>query len=186
MLEQVQEGWYEGDVSVEGMQHGGEATVAATTPAKLHRTSTKIVVRDNRGPELKIKIEAIPGPHRAVWEETKELILVRVNASHPAAQRYFGVAPEFSLQNKLEARIMVAEAVADVAVQTALKKETEKLPAGLLDIDALQAKRSRKLQELLPRLHRIVITDLEWQSVVREGNPDAAAGHGPVPAAISA
>lgn len=162
MLERVAEGWYEADVSVEGIQHGGEAIISATTPDKLHHATTRVVVRDRRGPQLEIKIEDIPGAQRAVWEESKEMILVRVNATHPAARRYFGPPPEFRLQQTTAARMMIAEAVADVAVHQTLKKQTEKMPAGALDIDGLQAERVRKLNDLLPRLHRAQISDAQW------------------------
>ncbi len=173
-LERVAEGWFEADVTIEGIQHGGDAQITATTPNKRLHASAHVVVRDARGPRLEIRIEDIPGAHRAVWEETKDLIVVRVNATHPAARRYFGPAPDFQFQNRLPARMMVAEAVADVALQQALNKEAERLPAGALDIDALQAKRSRKLQELLPRLHRAQVSDADWDrdSKLHESAPE--------------
>jgi hypothetical protein len=161
-LELVQEGWYEADVTVEGLQHGGEAIVKATTPEKAFHASAKVTVRDTKGPRLEIHIVDLPGPRRASWDESKELITVRVNATHPAARRYFGEPQKFRLQHTLPARMMIAEAVADAAVQHILSKEAEKRPAGALDVDELQANRLRKLQGLLPRLHRTQISDEEW------------------------
>lgn len=162
-LEQVNEGWYEADITVEGLQHGGEATIKATTPAKLFHATAKVTVRDTKGPRLEIHVEDIPGPRRASWDESTELITVRVNATHPAARRYFGEPPVFPLQHTLSARMMIAEAVADAAVQNVLSKEAEKRPAGALDVDELQANRLRKLHGLLPRLHRTQISDDEWK-----------------------
>jgi hypothetical protein len=175
ILEEVSEGWFEADVVVEGLQHGGEAVITATTPSKQYHARTKILVRQEKAPQFEIRIEAFPGNQRAVWEEKDGAVLVRVNAGHPAAARYFGPAPRFQLQGELESRIMIAEAVADVAVANALKKEADLLPGTFTDIDALQAKRLRKLNELLPRLHRIQVSDGEWNRSLRQRKGVASA-----------
>lgn len=174
----VEGGWYEADVTIEGVQLGGETLITARMRSGLQRAESRVRVREGGQPQIIIKLEPLKGTARAFWEETKESITVSVNTVHPAFARYFGPPPIYPYQNTLEARIVIAEAVADEAVRVVLRKEAGKISQGQLDIDALQAKRNRKLESLLPILHRIQISDAEIQAIqasasTHEGTDDA-------------
>ena len=82
-----------------------------------------------------------------------------MNATQPAAARYFGPEEEgFPYEESVAARMLIAEVVADEAVRVHLKLASEKQEQQL-DAEAFYAKRLLLLADLLPRLHKQQLLD---------------------------
>lgn len=164
-LHRVDEGWYEAEVVVEGKQLGGQAKISARIEGHIYRAEANIRVREDDVPSFKIEPKALKGNVRAVWLESKDGVVVEVNATHPAASRYFGPEDEaFPYQDSVLARLLIAEVVADEAVRVQLKKASEKQEQQL-DAEAFYAKRLLLLADLLPRLHKEQLTEGDVQKL---------------------
>jgi hypothetical protein len=146
--------WYEAGIDVEGRQHGASATVMATLGVSGIQATTKVDVRRDRGgptpPE--IKLAAMGSFVRGTFEANPDTgaIVITVNATHPSVSRYFGPAPEFVGQETLQARLMIAEIVADLTVLDILRRHLRQQP---LPVEQLYVHRFRMLKDLLPLCH---------------------------------
>jgi hypothetical protein len=104
----------------------------------------------------------MPGYYRATWESIKNgSIVVTVNATHPAARRYFGPGPDFPNQDLIAAKLLIAEVVAEEAVRDILSRKYGPTPT---DVVTYYVERLRLLNELLPKCHATQVTDSELTS----------------------
>jgi hypothetical protein len=164
-LQRVDEGWYEAEVLVEGRQLGAQVKLTARIEGHVYRAETNIRVREDDMPSFKIEPKALPGNVRAAWIQSQDGVVVEVNATHPAAARYFGPENDgFPYQESLAARMLIAEVVADEAVRVQIKKASEKQDQQL-DAEAFYAKRLILLADLLPRLHREQLGELDVAAI---------------------
>jgi hypothetical protein len=165
--------WYQDVVEVEGRQHGATATVTAQCGEGLLRTETSISVRtDQTGPPPpEIKLAAlnsfVPGTYETDEENGK--VTITVNATHPAVRRYFGLHPDFPLQESIEARMMVAEVVADLTVLDLLRRHFRQQP---IPVEQIYRRRFQLLNDLLPQAHVSLLSDAELSSL--NGNASKA------------
>lgn len=160
-LNPVDEGWCEAEVLIEGKQLGAQAKITARIEGHVYRAETTIRVREDDIPSFKIEPKALRGNVRAAWIKDKDGVVVQVNAVHPAATRYFGPEEEnFPYQESLAARMLIAEVVADEAVRVRLKESAEKHNQQL-DAEAFYAKRLVLLADLLPKLHKEQLGDID-------------------------
>ncbi len=155
LLELAADGdWYEVDVDIEGRQYGATARItAALGESGLRADATVTVRRDEVGPiPPEIKLKAMGSFVRGTIETSEETggIVITVNATHPAVRRYFGPSPAFAGQETLEARLMVAEVVADLTVLDILRRH---LRQQTLAVEQLYRRRFQMLNDLLPLCH---------------------------------
>ncbi len=172
--------WYEAAIDVEGRQHGASATVTATLGDSSIQATTKVDVRRDRGgptpPE--IKLAAMGSFVRGTFETSDETgaVVITVNATHPSVLRYFGPAPEFVGQETLQARLMIAEIVADLTVLDILRRHLRQQP---LPVEQLYLRRFRMLSDLLPVCHASQVVEEELPAIKpaqRRSNRAGAAG----------
>ena len=146
--------WYQTVVETEGRQHGAKATITARCGSGPLKAETTVEVRrDQSGPTPpEIKFAALQSQVRGLFEtaESTGAVTITVNAAHPGVRRYFGPPPEFKRQDSLEARLMIAEIVADLTVLDTLRKQLKQQP---IPIDQAYIRRYRMLHELLPLCH---------------------------------
>jgi hypothetical protein len=163
--------WYQATVDIEGRQHGATATVTATCGDGPLRAETTVEVRrEQTGPTPpQIKFAAMGSPVRGTFETDEDTgaVTITVNAAHPAVRRYFGPAPDFSGQESIEARLMVAEIVADLTVLDVLRRALRQQP---MPVEQTYRRRFLMLNDLLPLCHASQLNDTELPSV------DAVAG----------
>jgi hypothetical protein len=154
--------WYQEVIEIEGRQHGATATVTAQCGSGPLRAETTITVRaDQSGPPApEIKLAAlnsfVPGTFETDEETGK--VTITVNATHPAARRYFGPHPDFPLQESIEARMMVAEVAADLTVLDVLRRHLRQQP---LPVEQMYRRRFQMLKDLLPLCHASQLADAE-------------------------
>ena len=164
--------WFQAVVDVEGRQYGAKATVTAHCGSGLLRAETSVDVRrDQRGPiPPEIKLEAMQSFVRGTFDtdEMTGAVTIKVNATHPGVRRYFGPQPEFKGQNTVEARLMIAEIVADLTVLDTLRKQ---LKQQSMPIDQAYRRRYRMLNELLPLCHASQLGDADLSSFPPDAQP---------------
>jgi hypothetical protein len=157
--------WYQASIEVEGRQHGAKSMVTAHCGAGPLRAQTEIAVgRDQVSGQQPphIVIAAIGSYIRGAWDADEEGVTITVNATHPAVRRYFGPSPLFPGQDSNEARLMVAEIVADLAVRDLLTKQLRDQEVGA---EQLYRLRFQMLSELLPLCHAAQLGDAEVSQV---------------------
>jgi hypothetical protein len=156
--------WYEVDIDIEGRQYGATAQITATLgDSGLRADATVTVRRDEAGPvPPEIRLKAMGSFVRGTIETSEETggIVITVNATHPAVKRYFGPSPAFAGQETLEARLMVAEVVADLTVLDILRRHLRQQPVA---VEQLYRRRFQMLNDLLPLCHasQVAADDLE-------------------------
>src|SRR4029077_18093119 len=91
---------------------------------------------------------------------------ITVNATHRAVRRYFGPAPDFSGQETTEARLMVAEIVADLTVLDVLRRALRQQP---MPVEQTYRRRFQMLNDLLPLCHASQIEESEVELPTSEG-----------------
>ncbi len=159
--------WYQATVEVEGRQHGAVATLSAQCGSGPLKAETVISVRpDETGPAPPvIKIAALNSFVPGTFEtDDTGLVKITVNATHPAARRYFGPQPDFPRQNSLPARLMVAEIVADLTVLDVLRRQLRQQP---VPVEQMYRRRFQMLADLLPLCHESQVADPDAE--LREG-----------------
>ena len=158
--------WYQAVVEIEGRQHGATAVVAAKCGSGPLRAETSISVRrDTAGPTPpEIKFAAMGSPVRGTFEtdEATGVVTITVNATHPAVRRYFGPQPEFLGQESLQARLMVAEIVADLTVLDVLRRHLRQQP---MPVEQIYRRRFQMLNDLLPLCHVSQLNEAELSPV---------------------
>jgi hypothetical protein len=158
--------WYEARIDVEGRQHGASATLTAALGQSGIQATTKVDVRRDRGgptpPE--IKLAAMGSFVRGTFEASPDTgaIVITVNATHPSVSRYFGKSPEFVGQETLQARLMIAEIVADLTVLDILRRHLRQQP---LPVEQLYVHRFRMLKDLLPLCHASQVVEEELPAI---------------------
>lgn len=154
--------WSQAVVDVEGRQYGAKGVITAQCGSGPLKAETSVEVRrDLSGPTPpEIKLVALPSVVRGTFEtdEMTGAVTITVNAAHPGVRRYFGSQPEFKGQETIEARLMIAEVVADLTVLDTLRKQLKQQP---LPIDQAYIRRYRMLNELLPLCHASQLSDAE-------------------------
>jgi hypothetical protein len=156
--------WFHAVIDIEGRQHGAASVLTAVGGRGVLTAIANVSVRrDQTGPTPpEIKLAAMPSPVRGTVETSETGVLViTVNATHPAAKRYFGPQPEFPGQETVEARLLVAEVVADLTVLDVLRRHLRLQP---LAVEQLYTRRFRMLNELLPLCHASQLGDDELES----------------------
>jgi hypothetical protein len=157
--------WYEAGIDVEGRQHGASATVTASLGESSIQATTKVDVRRDRGgptpPE--IKLAAMGSFVRGTFEPNPDTgAVITVNATHPSVTRYFGPAPAFVGQETLQARLMIAEIVADLTVLDILRRHLRQQP---VPVEQLYVHRFRMLKDLLPLCHASQVVEEELPAI---------------------
>lgn len=153
--------WYQAIVEVEGRQHGATAIVTATCGGGPLRADTTVMVRlDQTGPTPpQIKFAAMGSPVRGTFETDEAgIVTITVNATHPAVRRYFGPQPDFVGQESIQARLMVAEIVADLTVLDVLRRHLRQSP---MPVEQMYRRRFQMLNDLLPLCHASQLNDAE-------------------------
>jgi hypothetical protein len=153
--------WYQAVVDVEGRQHGATAVLSATCgDGPLHAETTVSVGRDQAGPTPpQIKLAAMGSPVRGTFETDEAgVVTITVNAAHPAVRRYFGRQPDFVGQESIQARLMVAEIVADLTVLDVLRRHLRQQP---MPVEQMYRRRFQMLNDLLPLCHASQLNDAE-------------------------
>lgn len=146
--------WYEASISVEARQLNATTTlVAQCGNGPLKARAEVRVAQEQSGPIVEITIKPLPGYQRAMWNQDEDTgtVEIVVNGTHPAVARYMGSPPKFDGQESREARIVVAEVVADEAVRDILQRKYP--PGRSVDVTAYFVERARLLAQLLPRCH---------------------------------
>lgn len=165
-LSRSQDGdWYQAVVDIEGRQHGATATVTAQCGSGPLRAETAVTVRrDEAGPTPpQIKFAAMGSPVRGTFETDEGgLVTITVNATHPAVRRYFGRQPDFLGQESIQARLMVAEIVADLTVLDILRRHLRGLA---VPVEQMYRRRFQMLNDLLPLCHASQLDDAELSPV---------------------
>jgi hypothetical protein len=160
--------WYQTVIEVEGRQHGAAATVTAQCGSGPLRADASVSVRrDTAGPTPpEIKFAAMQSPVRGTFDtnEATGLVTITVNATHSAVRRYFGPPPDFRGQESLQARLMVAEIVADLTVLDVLRRYLRQQP---VPVEQLYRRRFIMLSDLLPLCHASQLTEAELLSQTR-------------------
>jgi hypothetical protein len=157
--------WYQVPIEVEGRQHGAKATLAAHLGSSPLKDRTNITIgRAQSGPPIpQIKIDSLPGYQRGSWDVDDDgQITITINATHAAVQRYFGAAPDFVNQEGTEARLIMAEVVADLVVRDLILRRYR---AREIEVTSMFAERARMLSELLPSCHSSLLSDGELNRV---------------------
>ena len=153
--------WYQAVIDVEGRQHGAAAVVTATCGDGPLRAETTVSVRlDQAGPTPpQIKFAAMGSPVRGTFETDEAgMVTITVNATHPAVRRYFGPQPDFTGQESIQARLMVAEIVADLTVLDVLRRHLRQQP---MPVEQMYRRRFQMLNDLLPLCHASQLNDAE-------------------------
>lgn len=154
--------WFQAVVEVEGRQHGAAATIAALCGSGPLRAETSVAVRaDQSGPPPpEIKLAALNSFVPGTFETDEETgrVTITVNATHPAARRYFGPQPDFPLQESIEARMMLAEIVADLTVLDILRRHLRQQPHP---VEQIYRRRFQLLKDLLPLCHASQLSEAE-------------------------
>lgn len=154
--------WHQAVVDIEGRQYGATATITAVCGDGALRAETSVAVRrDQTGPTPpQIKFAAMGSPVRGTFETDEDtgLVIITVNATHPAVRRYFGSQPEFSGQESIQARLMVAEIVADLTVLDVLRRHLRQQP---MPVEQMYRRRFQMLNDLLPLCHASQLNDAE-------------------------
>lgn len=154
--------WYQTIIDIEGRQHGATAEVTASLGSGPLRAVTLVEVRrDETGPTPpEIKLAAMGSPARGTFETDPDtgVVTITVNAAHAAVRRYFGSQPDFAGQESLEARLMVAEIVADLTVLDVLRRHLRTQP---IPVEQMYRRRFQLMNELLPPCHASQLTDAE-------------------------
>ncbi len=157
--------WYQAVVEAEGRQHGAKTIITARCGSGPLKAETSIEVRrDQSGPTPpEIKFAALQSQVRGLFEtdEATGTVTITVNSGHPGVRRYFGPPPEFKRQDTVEARLMIAEIVADLTVLDTLRKQLKQQP---IPIDQAYIRRYRMLHELLPLCHASQLGEAELSS----------------------
>lgn len=158
--------WYQAVVEIEGRQHGATAIVTAQCGGGPLRAETSVSVRrDVAGPTPpEIKFAAMGSPVRGTFDtdEATGLVTITVNATHPAVRRYFGPQPDFLGQESMQARLMVAEIVADLTVLDVLRRHLRQQP---MPVEQIYRRRFQMLNDLLPLCHASQLTEAELSPV---------------------
>lgn len=157
--------WYQDVVEIEGRQHGATATITAQCGTGPLRAETTVSVRaDQSGPPPpEIKLAALNSFVPGTFETDEETgrVTITVNATHPAVRRYFGPHPDFPLQESTEARMMMAEIVADLTVLDILRRHLRQQP---IPVEQIYRRRFQMLKDLLPQAHATQLSDAELSS----------------------
>lgn len=151
-------GYYVAETSAIGEALDARAKISATL-ANLSAFARIVVTDTGDLPKVDVRFDAIPGNQRAAIRtaESGDMTVV-INGTHPAASRYLGPAPGFTLADTATACVLVAEIVADEIVQHYLM---EKYNAKEVDPTRLEWERGRELVELLPKVHAIMLPDIQ-------------------------
>lgn len=153
--------WYQAVIDVEGRQHGATAVLTAECgPGPVRAETTVSVGRDQAGSTPpQIKFAAMGSPVRGTFETDEAgLVTITVNATHPAVRRYFGPQPDFVGQESIQARLMVAEIVADLTVLDVLRRHLRQQP---MPVEQMYRRRFYMLNDLLPLCHASQLNDAE-------------------------
>lgn len=156
--------WHQAIVDVEGRQHGASSVVTALAGRGALKATTRVVVRRERtGPQPpRIELKAMGSPVRGlIATDPAGVLVITVNATHPAARRYFGAQPEFPGQESVEARLLIAEVVADLTVLDTLRQAMRSRP---LPVEQFYYRRFQLLNELLPQCHLSQLADSELET----------------------
>jgi len=157
-------GWLQAVVDVEGRQHGATSLLTALGGHGALKAITHVSVRqDETGPTPpQIKLAAMASPVRGTIEPDEAgALVITVNGTHPAGKRYFGPPPEFPGQESLQARLLIAEIVADLTVLDILRRHLRLQP---LPVEQLYRQRFLMLNDLLPPCHATQLTDSELET----------------------
>ena len=172
--------WYQDVVEIEGRQHGASSTITAQCGTGPLRAETSVSVRaDHAGPPPpEIKLAALNSFVPGTFETDEETgrVTITVNATHPAVRRYFGPHPDFPLQESIEARMMMAEIVADLTVLDILRRHLRQQP---IPVEQTYRRRFQMLKDLLPQAHASQLSDAELS---KTGAPPRRTAKQPVPA----
>lgn len=153
--------WHQAVIDVEGRQHGATATLTAECGRVPLRAEATVSVRqDQAGPTPpQIRFAAMGSPVRGTFETDEAgIVTITVNATHPAVRRYFGAPADFIGQESIQARLMVAEIVADLTVLDVLRRHLRQQP---MPVEQIYRRRSQMLNDLLPLCHASQLTDAE-------------------------
>jgi hypothetical protein len=148
-----------------------ESTVEARTlgaravlRAELHgvvATSNVIVIRNETGPEIDIRIVAEEAGHRrALVEHKPNGLLIKIMGCHQAMRRYLGPPPDFAQQNLTASRAVIAEIVAGEAARMIMERK-HRMGAGrdLSDAAAMYVEHSKLLHKYLNRCHTALVVE---------------------------
>ena len=151
---------YLGSVDVDPRILGAKATLTARLGELTASCTAVVAENEGGGPAIDIKVvDEAGGKYRALVDRAGERTIIKVLGGHPAIRRYLGPAPDFPHQDRLGARLAIAEIVAGEAARMVMEK---KFPnAGDLDGPAFYAEHLSYLDKYLARCHKMMIADAE-------------------------
>jgi hypothetical protein len=130
----------------------------------LIATAQVKVTRKESGPSIQIRIEPRTfGSFRAIMEAEQsemgeEIQVIKIAGHHPAIRPYLG--DDGSGQSHPTSRLLVAEAVADVAARHIVQKLYQiRRTAEDFDADRIYREHNRRLERFLPRFQRLLVRD---------------------------
>ena len=147
-----------GKIEVDPRVLGEKATLTATIGDETATCSVVVAQHDGGGPNLAIRIvDEAGGKYRALVERDGEGTVIKILGGHAAIRRYLGPGPEFPNQEKLGARLMIAEIVAGEACRMVMEKRFS--VSGELDAPAFYSEHMSYMQRYLTRCHKMMVDD---------------------------
>jgi len=163
--------FYRGSARVEGRTLGVTASITAQL-GEVHASTHVTVTRKEEGPRFRIRlVDEDTGIYRALSETEvdpatgEEVRVLKVSGRHPALRSVL----EVYTVNSPPARLVIAEAVADVAARVVVS-QLYRLRRGSEEFSAerIYLEHYRRVARFLPKAQRSLLADLDEASGILE------------------
>lgn len=149
-----------GRLKVFGKNVGGPTTLKTSLQQREIITKIFVIPPKELGHDIEIKVvDEDLGEQRAVWDGS----LLKIGGRHKSIRRYLGPAPDFSGQDSIHFRLLLAELIADNVARRVLELNSQKNIREYeeMDVSSFYQKHRRYMNEFLETAHKIQIPENE-------------------------
>ncbi|MDP2649842.1 MAG: hypothetical protein Q8P10_03275 [bacterium] len=149
-----------GKVKLFGRKIGGPTIIKTIFQHK--EISTRLIVLPSKelGHNIEIKVvDEDLGEQRAVWDGD----LLKIGGRHSSVRRYLGPAPDFSNQDSIHFRLLLAELIADNVARRVLELNAQKNIGEYedMDVSSFYNRHRKYMNDFLEIAHEIQIPESE-------------------------
>lgn len=152
-----------GSLKVFGKKIGGPTIIKTSLQQKEIITKVFVLPTKELGHDIEIKVvDEDLGDQRALWNGN----LLKIGGRHNSIRRYLGPAPDFSGQDHIHFRLLLAELIADNVARRILELNSQKNIREFedMDVSSFYIKHRRYMNSFLEIAHQIQIPESEIEN----------------------
>lgn len=152
-----------GTIKIYGKKIGGPTIIKTSLQKKEIATKVSVLPPKELGHDIEIRVvDEDLGEQRALWNGN----LLKISGRHNSIRRYLGPAPDFSGQDHVHFRLLLAELIADNVARRILELNSQKNIREFEDMDvtSFYIKHRRYMNNFLEIAHKIQIPESEIEN----------------------